>query len=176
MPDLSLFLLAALVWALTPNRARNCPDLPAFFTALFWRGLIPQRILALPRRTSRSNIKDADSAASVGKSSDEAESDDDPALRLFGRFRSNPIGLPAFLPASVRVWCAAILPLVLVGCGDPAQLATVQVVHCEPRGGSPDCKTVVETSDRRRFIRSDKWGELGDTILVEPYGQTWRTP
>lgn len=100
MPEtISLFLVLALVVAAIPDRARNCPILPALFTAWFRRFVLVQGLSHPLRRTSDFIYRNTESTATVEKSSEEAESDEDPPSRSFGPFGLNLAGLPAYLPA-----------------------------------------------------------------------------
>lgn len=113
MPEtILLFLVLVLVVAALPNRARNFPILPALFTAWFRSLVLAQGRARRPRRRSGSIDKDTESAATVEKSSEEAESDEDPPSRSFGPFGLNLAGLPAYLPACD--WAALGLIFVLV--------------------------------------------------------------
>jgi len=66
--------------------------------------------------------------------------------------------------------------LTLLGCGkEPpppllpeAEWVEIKMVHCEERGGDPDCTTVVEfMGDRTRAMRFEVWGEVGDRYMAQ---------
>lgn len=61
---------------------------------------------------------------------------------------------------------AIVLICLLAGCASPPTKAEVVVVQCEPRGGSADCVTYVQTPDGFRHSRLGHWGEVGDTFNI----------